>query len=215
MRPAVVGPKEPEGLPFGRLGRAGVVDRVVLEVLGQRPCPASRSSLNLAWAMSRATTSVPVRSSGVETGCFDSSARISFIGRLRSILHAVLVLAAGTAPGMKRPGFAVELLEPDARPRSILALTLRSAEQETPMPTGQEAPWRGRRTTRTSWAKYLPPNWAPMPSLLRGLEEPAPPARGRGRPGPCSLPVGGQPVVVLGRGELDGLEARPRPRCRR
>ncbi len=40
------------------------------------------------------------------------------------------------------------------------------------MPTGQEAPWRGRRTTRTSWAKYLPPNCAPMPSLLRRLEQP-------------------------------------------
>ncbi|CAM5228713.1 hypothetical protein STANM309S_01639 [Streptomyces tanashiensis] len=32
------------------------------------------------------------------------------------------------------------------------------------MATGSEAPWRGRRTTRTSWQKYLPPNCgAPMP----------------------------------------------------
>ncbi len=44
------------------------------------------------------------------------------------------------------------------------ALTLRSAEHDTAMATGQEAPWRGRRITRTSWAKYLPPNCAPMPS---------------------------------------------------
>ena len=35
MRPAVVGPKEPEAMPWRRLGRAGVVDRVVLEVVGQ------------------------------------------------------------------------------------------------------------------------------------------------------------------------------------
>ena len=34
------------------------------------------------------------------------------------------------------------------------------------MATGHEAPWRGRRITRTSWQKYLPPNWAPMPKSL-------------------------------------------------
>ena len=28
---------------------------------------------------------------------------------------------------------------------------------------GSEAPWRGRRMTRTSWQKYLPPNCAPTP----------------------------------------------------
>ena len=26
-----------------------------------------------------------------------------------------------------------------------------------------EAPWRGRRITRTSWQKYFPPNCAPIP----------------------------------------------------
>lgn len=31
------------------------------------------------------------------------------------------------------------------------------------MATGQDAPCRGSRTTRTSWQKYLPPNCAPMP----------------------------------------------------
>jgi hypothetical protein len=30
------------------------------------------------------------------------------------------------------------------------------------MPTGQEAPWRGRRITRTSWQKYFP-----LPAELR------------------------------------------------
>ena len=33
------------------------------------------------------------------------------------------------------------------------------------MATGHDAPWRGRRMTRTSWQKYLPPNCAPMPSF--------------------------------------------------
>src|SRR3546814_5171831 len=47
--------------------------------------------------------------------------------------------------------------------RVILAVAWRSAEQDTPMPIGQLAPWRGNRMTRTSWQKYLPPNCAPMP----------------------------------------------------
>ena len=46
----------------------------------------------------------------------------------------------------------------------ILPSTWRSAEHDTAMATGSEAPWRGSRTTRTSWQKYLPPNWAPMPN---------------------------------------------------
>jgi len=31
-----------------------------------------------------------------------------------------------------------------------LASTCRSAEQDTPSPIGSEAPWRGKRITRTS-----------------------------------------------------------------
>ena len=34
-----------------------------------------------------------------------------------------------------------------------MALICRSAEHDTPNPTGQEAPWRGSRITRTSWQK--------------------------------------------------------------
>lgn len=44
-------------------------------------------------------------------------------------------------------------------------LTCLSAEQDTPIPTGHEAPWRGNRITLTSWQKYLPPNCAPIPNL--------------------------------------------------
>ena len=39
---------------------------------------------------------------------------------------------------------------PLSRRSLILALMLRSAEQLTPSPTGQLAPWRGRRMMRTS-----------------------------------------------------------------
>ena len=51
----------------------------------------------------------------------------------------------------------------------ILARHWRSAEQDTAMATGSDAPWRGRRITRTSWQKYLPPNWAPMPKSCVSL----------------------------------------------
>src|SRR4029077_3025553 len=46
----------------------------------------------------------------------------------------------------------------------ILPSAWRSAEHDTPSPIGSEAPWRGRRITRTSWQKYLPPNCAPTPN---------------------------------------------------
>jgi hypothetical protein len=52
----------------------------------------------------------------------------------------------------------------------ILPFAWRSALHDTPMPTGQLAPCRGSRITRTSWQKYLPPNCAPMPFLRRDLE---------------------------------------------
>ena len=47
--------------------------------------------------------------------------------------------------------------------RVILPSAWRSAEHDTAIATGQDAPCRGSRITRTSWQKYLPPNWAPMP----------------------------------------------------
>mmetsp|Transcript_26893 Transcript_26893/g.60671 ORF Transcript_26893/g.60671 Transcript_26893/m.60671 type:complete len:222 (-) Transcript_26893:211-876(-) len=40
------------------------------------------------------------------------------------------------------------------------------AEQDTPIPTGQDPPCRGSRATLTSCTKYLPPNWAPIPTSL-------------------------------------------------
>ncbi len=66
------------------------------------------------------------------------------------------------------------------------------------MPTGQEAPWRGRRITRTSSAKYLPPNCAPMPGLARQLERPRLELQVAERPARSSPEVG-RPVVVAGR----------------
>ncbi len=48
----------------------------------------------------------------------------------------------------------------------ILPTACRSAEQETAIATGQDAPCLGSLITRTSWQKYLPPNCAPIPIFL-------------------------------------------------
>ena len=67
--------------------------------------------------MSRATTSGPVSESRVLTGCCDSSARISAIGRLRSICDHVVVgdrLRRPPVVGQVLRRVGLELLEEDA-----------------------------------------------------------------------------------------------------
>jgi hypothetical protein len=59
------------------------------------------------------------------------------------------------------------------------------------MPTGQEAPWRGSRMTRTSRAKYLPPNCAPMPVCCASVSTFCSSARSR-KARPCASPVVGR-----------------------
>mmetsp|Transcript_98253 Transcript_98253/g.273297 ORF Transcript_98253/g.273297 Transcript_98253/m.273297 type:complete len:203 (+) Transcript_98253:595-1203(+) len=113
--------------------------------------------------MSRATMMVPVSDSRVLMGYFVSTFRTSFIGWFRSIFTASPPrLAIGPACSRKRPGF-LSSSSMNTPWSVIFARTWRSALQETPMPTGQEAPCRGIRMTRTSWTKYLPPNCAPIP----------------------------------------------------
>src|SRR3990170_4359759 len=132
------------------------------------PSPLSIRSLSFAWAMSRPTMIVPLRDSCVVTGYFVSSARISFIGRLRSILTTPCSCFPRYFAGMSRPGLRSSSSS-QIPSLVIFAFTFRSAEQETPIPTGQEAPWRGRRMTRTSRAKYFPPNCAPYPDFCAAL----------------------------------------------
>ncbi len=114
--------------------------------------------------MSRATTSGPVSDSRVFTGYFVSSARISSIGWFRSILTTSPSDAScsSVVSGRNRAGSfsSCSRKTPSA---VIFATAWRSAEQDTAMATGQDAPCRGSRTTRTSWQKYLPPNCAPIP----------------------------------------------------
>ena len=72
--------------------------------------------------------------------------------------------------------------------RVILPSAWRSAEHDTAIATGQLAPWRGRRTIRTSWQKYLPPNWAPIPVCWASAQHLAPRARRRGTRGRAASP---------------------------
>ena len=51
----------------------------------------------------------------------------------------------------------------------MISFTCLSAEHDTPIPTGHEAPCLGRRITLTSWQKYFPPNCAPIPALCVNL----------------------------------------------
>ena len=107
--------------------------------------------------------------------------------------------------GMKRPGLASSFSR-KMPSLVILALMLRSALQETPMPTGQLAPWRGRRMTRTSSAKYLPPNCAPMPLCCASSRTFRLRVQVAERPA-VLVAAGRQRVEVSGRGELDRLQA--------
>src|SRR5215470_10397507 len=113
--------------------------------------------------MSRATTSGPVSESRVATGCLVSSARISLIGRRRSIGTTSPVRSSVVVSGRYCAG-SVSSCSRYTPSAVILASAWRSAEQETAIATGQDAPCRGSRITRTSWQKYLPPNCAPIPA---------------------------------------------------
>src|ERR1700691_6249625 len=116
--------------------------------------------------MSRATTIGPVRESRVLTGYFVSSARISAIGRLRSIATTSVWSAAIEAGSGRYCAGSVSSASRKTPSAVILPTACRSAEQETAIATGQDAPCRGSLTTRTSWQKYLPPNCAPIPIFL-------------------------------------------------
>mmetsp|Transcript_12050 Transcript_12050/g.39433 ORF Transcript_12050/g.39433 Transcript_12050/m.39433 type:complete len:251 (-) Transcript_12050:652-1404(-) len=127
--------------------------------------PASSRSWIFAWAMSRATTIVPVSESRVATGYRESCARMSSMGRSRSTATTASLRPPSPstdASGRNRAGSRSSASRKTPS-RVTLPRTCRSAEQDTPSPTGHDAPWRGSRTTRTSWQKYLPPNCAPTP----------------------------------------------------
>ena len=169
----------------------------------------------LACAMSRATTSGPVSDSRVFTGCCDELGEDLGHRPVQVDLHDVVVVEVlrRVVSGRYFAG-SVSSCSRKTPSAVILPSACRSAEQDTAIATGHEAPCRGSRTTRTSWQKYLPPNCAPIPKRLGQLEdlllelEVAEPVRGQGS-------LGRQVVEVVRRGVLRGLQRELRRRCRR
>ena len=127
--------------------------------------PASRRALSFACAISRATIIVPFRLTRVETGYLVSSARTASMPLSKSI-SIPLLPSPGLrySSGISSPGL-VSNFSNQIPSLLILPFILRSAEQDTPIPIGTLAPWRGRRMMRISCARYLPPNCAPSPIL--------------------------------------------------
>jgi hypothetical protein len=140
----------------------GVVDNVILDILRQ-PFPLSRRSLSLAWAISRATMMLPLSSRRVATGYWVSVARILSMGWLRS-METASPPPSGVS-GRYRAGSASSCSR-KMPALVILALMLRSALQLTPMPMGQLTRRGAAGGSPGHRAKYLPPNWAPIPSCL-------------------------------------------------
>ena len=120
--------------------------------------------------MSRATTSGPESDTRVCTGSVESWARIC-VHRPVEVDLARRRPAGRSADvsGRKRAGSGSSCSRKTPS-GVILALAWRSAEHDTAMPTGSDAPCRGSRITRTSWQKYLPPNCAPMPNCRVELQ---------------------------------------------
>ena len=106
MRPAVVGPKLPVAIPVRRLGGPGVVDGVVLEVVGQTADPAQAARSAWRERCRAPPPSCPSATGGSGNGYAGSArCRMSSIGRLRSMRNHGRRRArrpwprAGTAPG--------------------------------------------------------------------------------------------------------------------
>ena len=173
-------PERARGVALGRLGRPGVVDGVVLAGTAASASPASRRSLILAWAMSRATTIGPVSESRVFTGYCDSSARISSIGRLRSMCTDVGSRGrSSVTSGRKRAG-SVRAARGTRRPAVILPSAWRSAEHDTAMPDRARRAVAGQADHPHVVAEVLAAELGADAGRLGQLRAPAAPARGRG-----------------------------------
>ena len=141
--------------------------------------------------MSRATMIVPFRLTRVDTGYFVNSAHTASIPLSRSIS-----MPFAPSPGLRYSSGInslglVSIFSNQIPSLLILALMLRSAEQLTPIPIGQLAPWRGKRMTRISCARYLPPNCAPSPILCASSRSLASRSMSR-KARPVSSPVVGR-----------------------
>ena len=111
---------------------------------------------------SRATIMVPVSDSRVLVGCSM---------RCENILHRLVEvdldhLAAERLLDLRQVlrRVVLELFEIDAVFGDLASVPAVGRARHAE-PDGERGRWRGSRMTRTSWQKYLPPNWAPTPRL--------------------------------------------------
>ena len=71
---------------------------------------------------------------------------------------------------MNRAGSRLQLLDPEAVAVDP-GLEVAVGRARDADPDRARGPCRGRRMTRASSAKYLPPNWAPIPLRARQLHD--------------------------------------------
>ena len=155
--------------------------------------------------MSRATTSGPGQRQPGRDRILGQFRPDLAIGRFRSIRHH-----RPPCPSFRRGSGRYRAGSVSSRSRNtpsavILASACRSAEHDTAIATGQDAPCRGSRITRTSWQKYLPPNCAPMP-IFRVIPRTTCFQFQVAEPVPERRPGGRQRVQVPGRRVLGGLQ---------
>ena len=129
----MVGPKEPEARPSGRLGGARVVDHVILEVLGQI-LPGIEALLELGVRdVAGHDQRAREREAGRDRVPRELGAGSRASGRRRSMRTTSPASCSGRRSGRKRAGFVLELLEEDALARDLRQdLAIRGARDAEP-----------------------------------------------------------------------------------
>lgn len=146
MRPPVVGPIEPQAR-FSGFWRGRRNKRYVFHVFRHR-FAVIRCALMFAWAISRATTIGPLNDKRVPMGRAERYAGLR-VTDVQIQLNGLAPFSTRCESGINLPGLCSSFSS-QIPCLLILALMLRSAEQERAMAIGQEPPWRGKRITRIS-----------------------------------------------------------------
>ena len=208
------GPERARRIALRRLGRPGVVDGVVLEV-GRHGSPASRRSLILAWAMSRATTIVPVSMTRV-VDRVAATARRDLVHRPVEV-DATVIGVSEVVPRRPRGGSAPDRVSSCSRNTPslvILPSACRSAEQDTAIADRARGAVAGEADDAHVVAEVLAAELGADAVVCESFSTCCSRSRSRNA-WPPGDPGRRQGVEVAGRGELGGLDARTRPTCRR
>src|SRR5699024_3590760 len=156
-------PERPRRHVFGSLRRSRVVDGMILDIVGQ-PLTGAEAVAQFGVDDVAGDDHRPRQGEPITDG---QARQLGLQFRHRPIEVdgggvAGFDLLDPTHRGQKSCWIVFELLDEDTVCVDA-AMICRSAEQLTAMAIGRDPLCRGRRTTRTSWQKYLPPNCAPKP----------------------------------------------------